>query len=84
MPASSNRRTRSDGYGNSAMLVADVFTGSALWWFLLSGAASLLRPLHPRRHALGEPVFRASGIRLRHRGAMAPVKRYNCSDGKQF
>ncbi len=31
------------GYGDSAMLVAGVFTGSALWWFLLSGAASLLR-----------------------------------------
>ena len=30
-------------YGDSAMLVAGVFTGSAFWWFLLSGTASLLR-----------------------------------------
>ncbi len=29
--------------GDGARLVAGVLTGSALWWFLLSGAASLLR-----------------------------------------
>jgi threonine/homoserine/homoserine lactone efflux protein len=31
------------GYGDALLLVAGVFTGSALWWLLLSGGVSLLR-----------------------------------------
>jgi threonine/homoserine/homoserine lactone efflux protein len=31
------------GAGSAAMLVAGVFVGSAIWWFILSGAVSLLR-----------------------------------------
>jgi threonine/homoserine/homoserine lactone efflux protein len=30
-------------YGSAALLVAGVFTGSALWWFILSGIAATLR-----------------------------------------
>jgi threonine/homoserine/homoserine lactone efflux protein len=30
-------------YGSAAMLVLGVFTGSALWWLILSGSVSLLR-----------------------------------------
>lgn len=30
-------------YGSAALLVAGVFTGSALWWFILSGIASSVR-----------------------------------------
>ena len=30
-------------YGSAAMLVLGVFTGSALWWLILSGGVSLLR-----------------------------------------
>ena len=30
-------------YGSAATLVAGVFTGSALWWLILSGGVSLLR-----------------------------------------
>jgi len=47
-------------YGESAMLVAGVFAGSALWWFLLSGAASLLR----QRLTTGAMVWvnRCSGL----------------------
>ena len=30
-------------YGSAALLVAGVFTGSALWWFVLSGIASSVR-----------------------------------------
>ncbi|HRX03871.1 MAG TPA: LysE family translocator [Anaerolineae bacterium] len=32
-----------DDLGSALLLVAGVFTGSALWWLLLSGAVSLLR-----------------------------------------
>jgi arginine exporter protein ArgO len=31
------------GYGNTLLLVAGVFSGSALWWLLLSAGVSLLR-----------------------------------------
>ncbi|MEI6777036.1 MAG: LysE family transporter [Chloroflexales bacterium] len=31
------------GYGDALLLVAGVFSGSALWWVLLSGGVSLLR-----------------------------------------
>ena len=31
------------GYGDALLLVAGVFSGSALWWILLSGGVSLLR-----------------------------------------
>ncbi|NNJ11812.1 LysE family transporter [Chloroflexales bacterium ZM16-3] len=31
------------GYGDTLLLVAGVFSGSALWWLLLSGGVSLLR-----------------------------------------
>ena len=31
------------GYGDALLLVAGVFSGSALWWLLLSGGVSLLR-----------------------------------------
>ena len=30
-------------YGSAALLVLSVFTGSALWWLILSGSVSLLR-----------------------------------------
>lgn len=30
-------------YGSAALLVAGVFTGSAIWWFILSGIAAALR-----------------------------------------
>ena len=30
-------------YGSAALLVAGVFTGSAVWWFILSGIAATLR-----------------------------------------
>jgi arginine exporter protein ArgO len=30
-------------YGTASTLVLGVFTGSALWWFLLSGGVSLFR-----------------------------------------
>jgi threonine/homoserine/homoserine lactone efflux protein len=33
----------SGGYGASVALVLGVFTGSALWWLLLSGGVSLFR-----------------------------------------
>lgn len=37
------------GYGEGMLLVAGVFTGSALWWLILSGLAGLLRSrLTPR------------------------------------
>ncbi|MCB0199821.1 MAG: LysE family transporter, partial [Anaerolineae bacterium] len=32
-----------DDLASALLLVAGVFTGSALWWFLLSGGVSLLR-----------------------------------------
>jgi threonine/homoserine/homoserine lactone efflux protein len=48
------------GYGDSALLVAGVFTGSAVWWFLLSGAASLLR--HRFTPAAMLWVNRSSGL----------------------
>ena len=32
-----------DDLGSALLLVAGVFTGSALWWLLLSGGVSLLR-----------------------------------------
>lgn len=35
--------TQSEGALSAWLLVLGVFSGSALWWFLLSGAASLLR-----------------------------------------
>ncbi|MEO8125871.1 MAG: LysE family transporter [Bryobacteraceae bacterium] len=47
-------------YGDGALLVAGVFAGSALWWFLLSGAASLLR----HRFTVGAMLWvnRGSGV----------------------
>jgi threonine/homoserine/homoserine lactone efflux protein len=40
----------SEGYGAALILVAGVFSGSALWWLILSGGVSLLRgSFTPRR-----------------------------------
>ncbi|MHC4842651.1 MAG: LysE family translocator [Planctomycetota bacterium] len=33
----------SSHYGSSALLIAGVFTGSGIWWFLLSGIAGIFR-----------------------------------------
>jgi threonine/homoserine/homoserine lactone efflux protein len=33
----------SSHYGSSALLIAGVFTGSGVWWFILSGAAGVFR-----------------------------------------
>jgi threonine/homoserine/homoserine lactone efflux protein len=57
------------GYATAALLVAGVFCGSALWWFILSGGVSLLRgKLTPARLAW---VNRLSGIILCAFGALA-------------
>lgn len=46
-------------YGTALMLVAGVFTGSALWWLLLSGGVSLFRAKFDARNLLW--VNRISG-----------------------
>ena len=33
----------SSHYGSSALLIAGVFTGSGIWWFMLSGIAGIFR-----------------------------------------
>ena len=48
------------GGGSAALLILGVFSGSVLWWFLLSGAASLFRTKF-NTHAL-RWVNRISGI----------------------
>jgi threonine/homoserine/homoserine lactone efflux protein len=41
--------TMSGNYLTAAVLVAGVFSGSALWWLLLSSGANLLRRLTSQR-----------------------------------
>jgi len=57
------------GYGAAALLVLGVFAGSALWWLILSGGASLLR-LTLMPGAL-RWVNRASGLILLGFGLLA-------------
>lgn len=58
-------------YGPAVTLVVGVFLGSALWWFFLSGAASLLRTrLTPAALAW---VNRASGVIIAIFGVIALV-----------
>jgi threonine/homoserine/homoserine lactone efflux protein len=49
-----------NGYNSAALVVLGVFLGSALWWLLLSGAASLLR--HKLNANLLAWVNRISGL----------------------
>jgi threonine/homoserine/homoserine lactone efflux protein len=56
-------------YGSAALLVAGVFTGSALWWFILSGIASSVRGrLRPGSLRW---VNRAAGVIILSFGALA-------------
>jgi threonine/homoserine/homoserine lactone efflux protein len=63
--------TAGDDYAAAALLVLGVFTGSALWWLLLSGGISLLRlRLTP---AILRWVNRASGAIIVGFGVVALV-----------
>ena len=56
-------------YGGAALLVAGVFTGSALWWLALSGGASLFRSRFTARGLLW--VNRISGTIIAGMGLLA-------------
>ncbi len=46
-------------YGSAGILVLGVFTGSASWWLLLSGAVGIFRTqVQARSAAVGQPDFR--------------------------
>lgn len=59
-------------YGTAALLVAGVFTGSALWWLALSGGVSLFRQRVDRRALLW--VNRVSGVVITAFGLLALVR----------
>ncbi len=59
-------------YGAVLMLVAAVFTGSALWWLLLSGGVSLFRAKFDARSLLW--VNRVSGVVIIGFGILALFK----------
>jgi len=56
-------------YASAGILVLGVFTGSALWWLLLSGGASLLRGKFDARRL--EWVNRISGVIIAGFGVVA-------------
>lgn len=60
---------RNGDYGSAALLVLGVFSGSALWWLLLSGGVSLLRAqINTQKMML---INRISGIIIAAFGVLA-------------
>ena len=63
--------TKGGDYGAAAIVVAGVFTGSAIWWLMLSGGVSMVR--HKLKPTTMKWINRGSGVFLTAFGIYALI-----------